>query len=208
MALAGIPIYAWIVAPLLITDRLSATAEAMTGYAVSWLLTAAVLLLVLFGERLPLRSIGLRRLSLRDGFLAVSAGVLLSLLVPVLTVAINSLLGADGTSEIVDLGSTTATGLLAFGVVTAAFTEEVLFRGYAIERLEALTGRRWLAGIISLAFFVSVHLATWSPAHAFGVVLPLGAALTGLYLWKRSLAVVIVAHLLADAPLIVLAIAG
>lgn len=42
------------------------------------------------------------------------------------------------------------------------------------------------------------RLATWSPAHAFGVVLPLGAALTGLYLWKRSLAVVIVAHLLAD----------
>lgn len=208
MALAGIPIYAWIVAPVVITDRLSATAEAMTGYAVSWLLSVAVLLLVLVGERLPLRSIGLRRLSLRDGLLAVAAGVLLSLLVPVLTVATNSLLGADGTNEIVDLGSTTATGLLAFGVVTAAFTEEVLFRGYAIERLEALTGRRWLAGIISLAFFVSVHLATWSPAHVFGVVLPLGAALTGLYLWKRSLPVVIVAHLLADAPLIVLAIAG
>lgn len=76
-------------------------------------------------------------------------------------------------SEIVELGATTTAGLVALGVVTAAVTEEVLFRGYAIERLEALTGRRWLAGTISLVFFVSVHLAAWSPAHTFGVVLPL-----------------------------------
>ena len=187
---------------------MSPTTEVLVGYAVSWLLVAAVLLLVVAGEHLPVSSVGLRAMSRRDGFLAVAAGVLLSLLVPVLTVVANALSGAVGSSEIVDLGTNTTVGLVTLGVVTAAVTEEVLFRGYAIERLAALTGRPWLAGAISLVFFVSVHLATWSPAHTFGVVLPLGAALTGLYLWKRNLAIVIVAHLLVDAPLVILAITG
>jgi len=48
-------------------------------------------------------------------------------------------------------------------------------------------------------------LPNWSLAHVLGVVLPLGAALTSLYVWKRNLPFMVTVHFLVDAPLFVLA---
>lgn len=56
--------------------------------------------------------------------------------------------------------------------------------------------------------FTVIHVPGWGVAHALGVVLPLGAALTGLYVWKRNLLLVMLVHLVIDAPLIVLALIG
>jgi hypothetical protein len=44
---------------------------------------------------------------------------------------------------------------------------------------------------------------TWG--HVVGVVLPLGAVITGLYLWRRNV-VVIIAHFLLDLPLVLVAL--
>jgi hypothetical protein len=70
-----------------------------------------------------------------------------------------------------------------------------------------LTGRTWIAVAVSLAAFVALHLPTWSLPHVLGIVLPMGAVLTGLYLWKRNLPFVITVHLTFNAPLVVLALA-
>lgn len=98
--------------------------------------------------------------------------------------------------------------MLTLGVITAAVTEEVLFRGYALERLKQRTGRWSLAGLISVGVFTVIHLPGWGRAHALGVVLPMGAALTALYIWKRNLVLVMLVYLVIDAPLIVLALIG
>jgi membrane protease YdiL (CAAX protease family) len=80
-----------------------------------------------------------------------------------------------------------------------------LYRAYVIQQLRELTGSAWIGATVSLFVFVAQHLATWNISHVLGVVLPLGLALTGLYLWRRNLAFVILIHLVIDLPLFLIA---
>ena len=191
----------------LLEPRLDIEVRALLGYTIMWGLAAAVIGVTRTGERRPLSSIGLRRLPARLALLAVGIGVLLSLLVPVLSLAAHALAGT-GKGALVEVATGVPVAVLTLGVITAAVTEEVLFRGYALERLQELTGRWPLAGFISVGVFTLIHLPGWGAAHALGVALPLGAALTALYVWKRNLLLVMVVHLLIDAPLIVFALIG
>src|SRR6185312_6731836 len=52
---------------------------------------------------------------------------------------------------------------LILDVVVVAASEEWLYRAYAIERLQTLVGRPWLAGALSLAAFGLAHLPLWGP---------------------------------------------
>jgi membrane protease YdiL (CAAX protease family) len=46
-----------------------------------------------------------------------------------------------------------------FGLfLTGAFLEEIFYRGYIIERLTMLTGKNWLAGLVSWITFTFVHI--------------------------------------------------
>jgi membrane protease YdiL (CAAX protease family) len=87
-------------------------------------------------------------------------------------------------------------------ILTTAVTEEVLYRGYSIERLAELTGRRWLAVAISFSLFVLPHLAFFGPHwilyHGLNVVL-----LYILYLWRRNLWACMLMHLLGNALLLI-----
>lgn len=199
-------LYLVIVDPYIVAAATGPNTRAVIGYVVMWTLVGAVVAVTALGERRQLSSIGLRRPSVRLLALAVGAGLTLSLLYPLVTVAADGLVAGDP-SEGVGVPLETSVWVLAAGVVTAAVTEEVLFRGYAIERLIELTGRAWLSGLLSLVVFVAIHVPTKGLAHVLGVVVPLGAALTVLYLRKRNLTFVAVVHLMVDAPLIVLALA-
>jgi membrane protease YdiL (CAAX protease family) len=88
--------------------------------------------------------------------------------------------------------------------VTGAFTEEVLFRSYPIERLTQLTGRRWLASLITLLAFTVLHLFGWDWIHVLTAVLPGGIMLTLFYLWRRNLALNVMIHAIMNAPLLLL----
>jgi len=204
-ALAVPLVYHLLIDPYLVVDIAEPAERAVVGYAVWWLLAGALLAVTLFAERRPVSSVGMKRPSLRLLGLAAVTGVALSLLVPLVAVVLDA--AGGGPSDVTDVAADTVLWVLAAGVVTAAVTEEVVFRGYALERLMEWTGRRWLSAAMSLAVFVAIHVPGWSPAHVVGVVLPLGAALTGLYLWKRNLPFVITVHLVVNAPLLVLALA-
>lgn len=88
--------------------------------------------------------------------------------------------------------------------VTGSFTEEVLFRSYPIERLTQLTGKRWLASLITVVVFVGLHLLGWDWIHVLTVVLPGGIMLTLFYLWQRNLALNVMIHVILNAPLLLL----
>lgn len=86
--------------------------------------------------------------------------------------------------------------LLLLTPVVAGVTEEIFYRGYAVERLAFLTGRRWLAGLIAGAAFLVLH---WSWGATQMILVAFGAViLTGLYLWRRDLACCMFAHALTD----------
>jgi membrane protease YdiL (CAAX protease family) len=86
--------------------------------------------------------------------------------------------------------------LLLTTPIVAGVTEEIIYRGYAIERLSFLTGRRWLGALLAGAMFLIAHWS-WGPLQlilvAFATVI-----LTGLYLWRRDLLCCMLAHMLAD----------
>jgi membrane protease YdiL (CAAX protease family) len=96
--------------------------------------------------------------------------------------------------------------ILLLSVITAGITEEILFRGYPLERLLEVTGTKWISGLISLVFFVAVHATGWNIAHIIGVVLPLGIILTGLYFWQRNLLFMMIVHMVIDLPLVIMAL--
>jgi len=76
---------------------------------------------------------------------------------------------------------------------TGTFLEEIFYRGYTIERLTSLTGKKWLAGLISWAAFTFVHLKFFGlgPTLDVGV---LSAGLVILYLKERSIWPCMVVH--------------
>jgi membrane protease YdiL (CAAX protease family) len=88
--------------------------------------------------------------------------------------------------------------------ITGAFTEEVLFRSYPIERLTQLTGKRWLASLITVVAFTMLHLFGWDWIHVLTVVLPGGIMLTLFYLWQRNLALNVMIHAILNVPLLIL----
>jgi CAAX protease family protein len=81
-------------------------------------------------------------------------------------------------------------------IIRAGFVEELFYRGYAIERLQSLTGSRIFAAGIPLLIFAVAH---YRQGRA-GIIIALliGAVLTGVYLYKRNLWITIVVHFLGD----------
>lgn len=204
IALLGVVVaYGLLGEPWLRRTGLSDTATAIVGMGFLWLLVGVVVVTMRRVERLPWSSLGVRRPTGRTVLLALGIGVVLMLLVPLLTMAAQALLPvpADAGGGIAD-AARSAWWLLLLGVATAAVCEEVLFRAYPIERL-GVPG-----AVLGLAAFVVLHAGAWNAAHVLGVVLPLGIVLTGLYLWRRDLVLVMIVHAVIDAPLVVMAALG
>ena len=162
-----------------------------------WLLVAVLLLYVVLIERRPLSSIGLRRLRILDVVLAIITGVLMVVGVVIIYrfvfPAFHLKMNTAAMKSLIDTPF-----WYRFALVTrAAVAEETLFRGYPIERIEELSGSRWLAGVIAWAAFTYLHLGYWGWAQlivaGFG-----GALLTVLYIWRRNLWANMIAHWIAD----------
>ena len=84
--------------------------------------------------------------------------------------------------------------LTLFGLfLTGTILEEIFYRGYLIERLIDLLGRRWLAGLVSWIAFTLVHLKFFGLGPTIDVSI-LSAALVLLYLKERSIWPCMVTH--------------
>jgi len=93
------------------------------------------------------------------------------------------------------------TWVLLVVIIVAGFIEELFCRGYAIERLQSLTGSVILAAGIPLFIFAASHYRQgWT-----GIIVALltGAVLTAVYIYKRNLWVTITVHFVVDFILLV-----
>lgn len=156
-------------------------------------LTALLLWIVATRERLPLSSIGLmfdrpgRSLLRGLVLLAVIFAVLLAILAAYSTLGIKY---GEGARIAPSLGVTLLT------VIRAGVSEEIFYRGFALERIESLSGSKWIAATIVILLFAAFHYRQ-GLAGVF-IALVTGAILTGFYLWKRDLLAAITAHFLVD----------
>lgn len=199
-----------IVVPLLLIPRLvsfvSQTAYYMAINEICfWAMGLGVVLVVLFWERQSLRSIGFRCLTKKEALLSLLLGILLFMLVPALGIFMKRVVGiATNIMPIVTALAKYPIWLRVLLAARPAFVEEILYRGYLIERVNRLTGRIWPGAVISLAIFTFLHLSSGGLAQTVGVVLPIGVVLTGLYVWKRNLTLNITVHFLIDFLVLVL----
>ncbi len=93
-------------------------------------------------------------------------------------------------------------GLALALVVVVAAAEEIIFRGYLIHRLSAITGRPVLAALLSAIIFSLGH--GYEGAAGVITVGVMGLGLAFVYLWRRNLLAPIVMHFLQDFGSIVL----
>ncbi|MYM80488.1 CPBP family intramembrane metalloprotease [Duganella sp. FT50W] len=172
----------------------------------SWGGCIAVMALVLLWERRTLASIGI----VPGNYLAWLIGATLGL--TILATSVISVIQASkgGKAALPEESAEGLNRLLGRPawfrwavVVTAGITEEIMFRGYPIERLHELTGNLWIAALIPLTVFTLAHLGGWSWGHLVGVLFG-GSLLTGLYLWQRDLIACMIAHVLIDSLIIFL----
>jgi len=206
LSLAFPVVFMLFISPIFIKPNVNEPFSTLMGFGVLWGLAFLVLVFTRTIENLPLSSIGWKPLSWKSAVIAVGLGILLSLLVPVLTLLVSKIFPPSNSGTITQVVSNYSWWILLLSVITAGITEEVLFRGYPLERLHEITGNKWISGVISLIFFVAIHATGWNIAHIIGVVIPLGIILTGLYFWQRNLLFVMIVHVVIDLPLVFIAL--
>ena len=206
MALAGPFLVQFVLAPLIMQSPLRPTTAVLLGQAMLWLLAGTVIAITRGWERKPWFWLGIRPISWPMVLLAGVLGVVLCAAVPALTAAVNRLMPPSAGGTVDSVAGSAPAWLLLIMLLTASVTEELLFRAYPIEHLARLTGSRWPGALLSLATFVAIHLQGWNLGHVIGVVLPLGAVMTGLYLWQRNLVFMIITHFFLDLPILLIAL--
>lgn len=186
----ALPIAGWIVPG----ETLAAT---IAREAIYWAMAAAIVAFVVVIERRPLASIGLVAPRGSTVLYGVAGGVVALGGLALLYYFVLPMLGSNLDAK---LGAVThwPFALRVEIVVRAAVFEELLYRGFMIERLTEMLRVRWATALISLVAFAAGHLSFWG----WGSLLTAGwggLVLTVLYLWRRDLGANMVAHALTDA---------
>lgn len=162
----------------------------------NWLAVGILIAYILIVERRDLRSVGIRRPTGLDiTWALIFAGIGLSA-----SSMVAGLLPQSTSSGMAMLMALPLPVIVAI-VVTTATTEELLFRGYPVERLGEATGSIWWGVAFSLTLFVLPHILffgpTWLLQQGVGIFLAYG-----LYVWRRNLIASMVMHGAGNAPLI------
>ena len=168
------------------------TTSAIVKEALLWATAIVLLIIIRHGERLPFSSIGLGTSRLWKSILwglaiAIASGVVGGGL------AVLTRYGhGPGSAAFAKL----PLWLITLIVIRAGVVEELFYRGYAIERLQAVGLKPiWAAGI-PLIIFAFGH---WTGgATNILIALAIGGILTGFYLWRRDLAANMIGHGLVD----------
>lgn len=161
-----------------------------------WLLASTLLILVVAVERQSLSSIGVRRPKGWDVWIGFGVGVICFVTIPGMIVVVGWVglepgwaTNGNGSQE---LGIEALLFSLFIGI-TAGVTEEIAYRGYALERVESLTNSVWFAGCITAFIFIIIHYGS----HDIGgllVITPLTIILTVAYVWRRNIVIPIIGH--------------
>jgi len=113
-------------------------------------------------------------------------------------------LGRDGFEEGLHRIANFPTWVLILTIFVVAPAEELLYRAYAIERLGALIGSRWTAGVVSLSVFFLTHVPMWGWAVALTTIVS-GGLVTIVYLVRADVVALVTAHVITDLSGLVIA---
>lgn len=178
----------------------------VTTSAVMWLVTAMVLVLVVAWEDRPLSSMGIERPTGADVGWGV-AGAAVGLAWYHVSDAVVEWLGFESATVAAAWMTDLSVPVLLFVTGTAVVTEELLFRGYPIERLTELTGDVRLGAAVTVVLFAIGHVPVWGPAGAVQIGV-WSILVTAIYVYRRSVAPCIIVHFLNHVFLVWMVLTG
>lgn len=154
--------------------------------------------IVALGERLPfLPSVGFKRLQ-RPDWIAIGFLLIVAAAMTATVAAKHPALSGTNADQLRQVLSAPL-ALRAALVLTAGICEEILFRGYAIERLQLFTKNIWIAGLVGSILFTLAHVPRYGFQPDLIGVFAISAVLSITYIWRRNIAACIVLHWLIDA---------
>jgi membrane protease YdiL (CAAX protease family) len=160
------------------------------------LLASAVVGIVRFGERRPVATmLGIRPDARTLSWAAVLTAIYIFVATPVMGWATHAF-AISGFDVTLHRLAALPAWYRALVVVLGAPLEDLLYRGYAQERLSSLVGRTGGAAVTTL-LFAFAHAPLWGLGVAALLVMPsaVGAA---FYAWRRDLAALVLAHVATD----------
>lgn len=188
LALLGLPLF------VVLLGVTSIPVQTTTTTGVYWALALIVLGIAVTGEKLQLTDLGFRRPALIDvGYIFVTSVVILFIYAgtrPLIEALGLPVSGSTGT-----LGGGAGIGVALAHAGTVGIVEEILYRGYPIERLLAYTESPLVAGGITWLVFTAAHAVNWPIGSLLQTAL-VATLLTIVYLRQRTLVPVIGAHIL------------
>jgi membrane protease YdiL (CAAX protease family) len=167
-------------------------AAAIWKESLIWISAAILLFIVRRGEKLPFSSVGFSKSKLWKSILWSLPLTVVCLAVALVLVHLTGFGHGRGAEAFEKL----PLWLVTLIVIRAGVVEELFYRGYAIERLQALGLGRFWSALIPLAIFSVGH---WTGGWANIVIaFVLGLILAVFYLWRRDIVSNMIGHGMVD----------
>jgi uncharacterized protein len=195
LAFGGPPLVA-VYGTLVARDPLALSTNLMCQLGLVVLLVA-VLVIAFIWEGLSPASLGLRRPDLSTLVWALALTAVSVALVGPLMMQLPGWLGLNSYDKTLVELAKLPKWYLTLAVIVGGTVEEVLYRGFAIEHLARLTGSYAFGGTASAVLFGLAHLPVWGWGPALTATIT-GGLFTIVYLWRRDLAALIIAHVASD----------
>ncbi|MFY0651798.1 MAG: CPBP family intramembrane metalloprotease [Cyclobacteriaceae bacterium] len=167
-----------------------------------WVVVLVIVCLIIFGEKNKLSSLNIRKLTTPTFSLGMALGGFSMLFIVFHKLAFNyfgTQTSFDQQSANPALSTVGPEFMYVYGLfslITAGFAEEIIYRGYATERIQLLTQNKYIAFILPLLAFVLMHYRKGLD-HLI-IVLVVGGLMQWFYLKYRNLTINIIGHLLID----------
>ena len=159
------------------------------------LLLISIILWIYFVEKRTLASIGWKKVTTKMIFGGIGIGLVAFILFGISNVIIQAL-GLELNQALGELFASQPFFVLMLISLRAAVVEEVLYRGYAFERINELTNSKWIAALVPVIIFMLAHLS-WGVGHLVFVFFA-GGLFMLIYVLKRNLGLVMIAHFVTD----------
>ncbi len=166
--------------------------------AAEWAATLILVMISVYWERLPFAaSVGLRKPQWFDAIAALLALVATFATASIVLAAFRlngAALSPEKAAEVQALPLL----LRLTMVLTAGFCEEVIYRGYALERMASLTRTIWIGVPVTILLFTLAHTVRYGFSPGLIGVAVTGTFLALLYVWRRNLWPCIAMHWIID----------
>lgn len=170
------------------------------GLVLQWIIVLILILIIFFWEKKSLKSIGLKKFEKKDvfwGFIVLVIQVITLFASEFLVKSLNLVSQSSGTANALLL----PISLRIFMVLTAGITEEIIFRGYLIEKVNFLTKHLIFSALLSYFVFIIFHIPFWGIGGAIQIAI-WAIPITILYVKRRNLTTCIIVHLVYDGAIL------